>query len=306
MTETSTDAARRCAVLGSPIDHSLSPLLHRAAYARLGLDWTYTAHEVTEQTLPEFLADLDPSWRGLSLTMPLKRAVLPLLDDVEPLARTVEAVNTVLLSPGRRSGVNTDVSGLLTALRTAMSTAGAPAMSPAGAPQAAGHAIVIGAGATAASALAALAGLGVDTVDLRVRDVGRAHRTLLIGDRLGLEVRVLPLDAPWQSAPWAVASVPSGGAVVVSTVPSAVAADVLPENVLSGTVVADVRYDPWPSPLLSVAERRGSVTVTGIDVLVHQAVAQVRLMTGREVAADALFDAAEAAVRRRAADPPQG
>ena len=298
MTETPTDAARRCAVLGSPIGHSLSPLLHRAAYAQLGLDWTYTAHEVTEQTLPQFLADLDPSWRGLSLTMPLKRAVLPLLDEVEPVARTVEAVNTVLLSPGHRSGVNTDVSGLLTALRAAMSTTGAP--------QAAGHAIVIGAGATAASALAALAGLGVDTVDLRVRDLARAHQTLLIGDRLGLEVRVLPLDAPWQSAPWAVSSVPSGGAVVVSTVPSAVAAEVLPENVLSGTVVADVRYDPWPSPLLAVAERRGSATVTGIDLLVHQAVAQVRLMTGQEVAADSLLEAAEAAVRRRAADPPPG
>ena len=298
MTETPSDAARRCAVLGSPIGHSLSPLLHRAAYAQLGLDWTYTAHEVTEQTLPQFLADLDPSWRGLSLTMPLKRAVLPLLDEVEPVARTVEAVNTVLLNPGHRSGVNTDVSGLLTALRTAMSTTGAP--------QAAGHAIVIGGGATAASALAALAGLGVDTVDLRVRDLARAHQTLLTGDRLGLEVRVLPLDAPWQSAPWAVSSVPSGGAVVVSTVPSAVAAEVLPENVLSGTVVADVRYDPWPSPLLAVAERRGSATVTGIDVLVHQAVAQVRLMTGQEVAADSLLEAAEAAVRRRAADSPQG
>jgi shikimate dehydrogenase len=296
MTETPPDAARRCAVLGAPIEHSLSPLLHRTAYAQLGLDWTYTAHEVTEQALPAFLADLDPSWRGLSLTMPLKRAVLPLLDEVEPVARTVEAVNTVLLSPGHRSGANTDVSGLLTALRTAMSSIGEK--------QPVGHAIVIGAGATAASALAALAGLGVDTVDLRVREVARAHRTLLIGDRLGLEVRVLPLDAPWQSAPWAVSSVPSGGAVVVSTIPSAVAAEVLPENVLSGTVVADVRYDPWPSPLLAVAERRGSVTVTGIDLLVHQAVAQVRLMTGREVDADALLEAGEAAVRRRATLPP--
>jgi shikimate dehydrogenase len=296
--EIQPDAARRCAVLGSPVDHSLSPLLHRTAYARLGLNWTYTAHEVTEQTLPAFLVGLDPSWRGLSLTMPLKRAVLPLLDDVEPVARSVEAVNTVLLSPGRRFGANTDVSGLLTALRTAMSSLGES--------QPAGHAIVVGAGATAASALAALSRLGVDSVDLRVRDLARAHPTLLVGDRLGLEVRVLPLDAPWQSAPWAVSSVPSGGAVVVSTVPSAVAVEVLPENVLSGAVVADVRYDPWPSPLLAVAQRRGSATVTGIDLLVHQAVAQVRLMTGQEVAADALLEAAEAAVRRRAAEPPRG
>jgi len=282
------EAVRRCAVLGSPIAHSLSPLLHRTAYARLGLDWTYAAHEVTEQTLPTYLAGLDPSWRGLSLTMPLKRAVLPLLDEADAVVRTVGAANTVLLSPGRRAGANTDVSGLVTALQTSLSDVTR-------APD--GRALVVGAGATAAAALASLADLGMHAVDLHVRDPARADEARLVAGRLGLDARVLPFEAPWPAA--------SPPPVVISTVPSSVAAAVLPEDVLSGTVVADVRYDVWPSPLLAVAERRGSVIVTGIDLLVHQAVAQVRLMTGREVPPRPLLEAATAAVRQRAGLPPR-
>ena len=93
----------RCAVLGRPIAHSLSPAMHRAAYARLELDWTYDACEVGEQDLPAFVAGLDDSWRGLSLTMPLKRAVLPLLDEVSPVASQVGAANTVVLERGREA-----------------------------------------------------------------------------------------------------------------------------------------------------------------------------------------------------------
>src|SRR5919199_6153803 len=96
-----TVATRRAAVLGSPIGHSLSPVLHRAAFAALGLeDWDYTALECDEAALPGLLADLDDSWRGLSLTMPLKRAVIPLLAGLSALARDVGAVNTVTWSDG--------------------------------------------------------------------------------------------------------------------------------------------------------------------------------------------------------------
>src|SRR3954465_4946696 len=88
----------RAAVLGHPTPHSLSPSLHRAAYAALGLDdWRYDAFDVTEEGLPGFVADLDGPWAGLSLTMPLKQTVIPLLDHIEPLAQVVGAVNTVLL-----------------------------------------------------------------------------------------------------------------------------------------------------------------------------------------------------------------
>jgi hypothetical protein len=103
-------------VLGRPIAHSLSPSLHRAAYAALGLDWRYDAVDVGEPELPGFLDALGSEWAGLSLTMPLKTAVLPLLDEVSALARDVAAANTVLLRDGRRHGDNTDVPGIVAAL----------------------------------------------------------------------------------------------------------------------------------------------------------------------------------------------
>ena len=107
----------RCAVLGSPIAHSLSPVMHRTAYATLGLsDWTYDAFDVTEDRLPGFIAELDASWRGLSLTMPLKRAALPLLDDLSPMARTISSVNTVIVQDGALLGHNTDAPGAVAAL----------------------------------------------------------------------------------------------------------------------------------------------------------------------------------------------
>ncbi len=110
-------AARKAAVLGSPIAHSLSPALHRAAYARLGLDgWSYQAIECDEPGLPGRLAGCGPQWAGLSLTMPLKRAVLPLLDRADPVTAATGCANTVVFSGGARLGFNTDVAGLVTAL----------------------------------------------------------------------------------------------------------------------------------------------------------------------------------------------
>ncbi len=267
-------------MLGHPVAHSLSPLLHRTAYAALGLDWTYDAHDVTEEALPAFLAGLDPSWRGLSLTMPLKRAALALVDDLDATARAVGAVYTVLLGPGHRHGANTDVGGLVATLRAGGVGTGTR------------QAVVVGGGATAASALAALARLDVASVELRVRDPEGAGETVAVAARLGVDVSVVALDAPWPAYPQA--------RPVVSTVPSAVAAAVLPDALLTGTVVADARYDPWPSPLLQRADRLGSPTVTGIDLLVHQAVGQVRLMTGSEVDPGPLLAVALDAMRRRA------
>ena len=111
---------RRAAVLGSPIEHSLSPVLHTAAYAALGLAaWTYTAIECDEAGLPALLASRDRQWAGLSLTMPLKRAVLPLLDTAEPLVADVGCANTVIFAAGARQGHNTDVPGMVNALTAA-------------------------------------------------------------------------------------------------------------------------------------------------------------------------------------------
>lgn len=261
---TVASSARRCAVLGHPVAHSLSPLLHRTAYAELGLDWTYEAYDVTAHELADFVAALDDEWRGLSLTMPLKRAVLPLLDELDDVARAVGAANTVLLGSGRRLGCNTDAPGLVAAVRAAGDV-----------PR--GSATVLGGGATAASALAALAALGVRSAVLRVRDRGRAEPTANVGAELGVDVDQAGLHDPWPPEP----------GLLVSTVPSAVAAALVPDSILRGMVV-DVGYDPWPSPLLVRVERLGGRTVSGLDLLVHQAVAQVRLMTGRPVDETAL------------------
>jgi shikimate dehydrogenase len=152
-------------VLGSPIAHSLSPLLHRAAYAELGLDWDYQAHDVTEEGLPAFLDGLDESWRGLSLTMPLKRSVVPLLDTLTDRAEQALAANTVVLENRRRTGHNTDVPGVSAALRERYDGA-------------VERAVIVGGGATAASAILGLADLGCRQVTLLVRDLHRAGATV--------------------------------------------------------------------------------------------------------------------------------
>src|SRR6516162_10097617 len=168
----------KAAVLGSPIAHSLSPVLHTAAYQALGLDdWTYQAIRCDEAALPAFVGSRGPDWAGLSLTMPLKRTVLPLLDYVDPLAAATGGANTVVFRPDGRYGYNTDVQGIVDAL----TEAGAPA--PRGV-------TILGAGATACSALAALPELGVTGADVLVRDPARAGGLLSVGERLGLSVRL--------------------------------------------------------------------------------------------------------------------
>ncbi|HMO11913.1 MAG TPA: shikimate dehydrogenase, partial [Actinotalea sp.] len=156
----STDR-RRAAVLGHPIAHSLSPVLHQAAYQALGLDgWTYQALDTTQEQLAARVHALDESWAGLSVTMPLKVAIAGLLHHVEPLAEAVGAVNTVLVQPGRvltLVGANTDVHGLVAALGE-----GLVGRTP-------GRAVVLGGGATAASALTRLAQLGQPGTSLLVR-----------------------------------------------------------------------------------------------------------------------------------------
>ena len=253
-------------MLGSPIGHSLSPVLHRAAYASLGLQgWAYDAFEVTEERLAGFLADLDASWAGLSLTMPLKAAVLPLLDGASPLVEAVGAANTVLLRDGRRLGENTDVPGMVAAMAAA-GVAG-PGRVPAAA--------VLGGGATARSALAALAAV-TGEVTVYVRTPARADALAATAEAVGLRLAVRP---------WSAASEGLSAALVVNTTTAGAADGLVTSVPASVGTLFEVLYDPWPTPLAAAWTARRASVVDGLDLLVRQAVLQVGLMTGVDLEA---------------------
>ncbi|GFH38591.1 shikimate dehydrogenase [Streptomyces pacificus] len=262
----------RAAVLGSPIAHSLSPALHRAAYAALGLTgWSYDRFEVTEADLEGFLRGLDARWAGLSLTMPLKRAVIPLLDGISDTAAAVEAVNTVVIAEdGRRTGENTDIPGMVGALHER----GVGKVD---------HAAVLGAGATASSALAALGRICTGPVTAYVRSRARAEEMRGWGERLGVEVH---------TADWAEAAHAFDAPLVVSTTPAGATDILVPYVPERPGVLFDVLYDPWPTPLAAAWAGQGGLVVGGLDLLVHQAVFQVELMTGRAPAPLAAMRAA--------------
>ncbi|MEV6836003.1 shikimate dehydrogenase [Streptomyces sp. NPDC051133] len=272
--------ARRAAVLGKPIAHSLSPVLHRAAYDELGLgDWSYDRFETDEAGLPGFFERLGPEWAGLSLTMPLKRAVIPLLDEISETAASVDAVNTVVLTEdGRRIGDNTDIPGMVAALREH------------GIEQV-DSAAVLGAGATASSALAALARICTGEVVAYVRSEARAAEMRHWGERLDVEVR---------TADWAQAAEALRAPLVIATTPAGTTdalAAAVPER---PATLFDVLYDPWPTGLAARWSMFGGAVVSGLDLLVHQAVLQVEQMTGRSPAPlEAMRHAGEKALAAR-------
>lgn len=256
----------RAAVLGSPIAHSLSPALHRAAYAALGLDWRYDAVEVDTAGLGAFLSGLGPDWRGLSLTMPLKQEVLPLLHERSRLVEVTGAANTVVLEDGARHGHNTDVHGMVAAL----GEAGISAVD---------RAAVIGAGATAASAVVALHDLGCHAVRVLARSPERARALEPVAAAVGVTLRYgelhpLELEDRWPQ-------------VVVSTVPAG-ALDGFASDPSDEVPLLDVTYAPWPTPLAAAYLAAGAVVVGGAAMLLHQAAAQVKLMTGRPAPLDAM------------------
>ncbi|SOD87961.1 shikimate dehydrogenase [Streptomyces sp. Ag109_G2-15] len=252
--------ARRAAVLGKPIAHSLSPVLHRAAYDALGLtDWSYGRFEIDEDTLPDFIEKLGPEWAGLSLTMPLKRAVIPLVDEISETAASVDAVNTVVFTEdGRRIGDNTDIPGMVAALREH------------GIEQV-DSAAILGAGATASSALAALARICTGEVVAYVRSEARAAEMRQWGERLDVDVRTADWADAQQAlkAPLVIATTPAGATDALATA--------VPER---PATLFDVLYEPWPTELAARWSMFGGAVVSGLDLLVHQAVLQVEQMTG--------------------------
>jgi shikimate dehydrogenase len=248
-------AERRLAVLGSPIEHSRSPGLHSAAYAVLGLPWRYTRVEVASGELPGFLLGLDDSWLGLSLTMPLKREVLPLLTERTDTVEISGAANTVLLGADGPRGFNTDIAGIVGAL-------GDHGVSDVD------TAHIIGTGSTASSAFLAAARLGASRVMISGRSLDGIAALERLGDRLGVhtEWRLYGSHVPVRSD------------LVINTLPG----DVDPDDVADadlGDVLMEVPYDPWPTPRAARWAERDGLVVSGLEMLLHQAIAQVRIFT---------------------------
>lgn len=269
----------RAAVLGHPISHSKSPALHNAAYAKLGIDISYTAVDLTERTLPGFMQEIrrQEGWRGLSVTMPLKTAMLQEVDEVRGVAQVLGVVNTVAFEESgegvRRIAYNTDVAGIVDAVRNA---GAAPAPS----------AVILGGGGTAASAVAALKLLGAGSVQLFVRDPSRVQEARAAAAGVGVELAVRRLSDA--AGPTAAAD------VVISTLPPRAADGLAAELSATGGrtpgVLLDVAYDPWPSMIASVWQAGGGSVVPGLEMLLYQAVEQVRLFSrlGDEVNASVI------------------
>jgi shikimate dehydrogenase len=257
---------RRAAVLGAPVGHSRSPALHRAAYAALGLTgWSYDAIECDEAALPGLVDGLGPEWVGLSVTMPGKRAALARAETRTDRAVAVGSANTLVRAEdGRWRADCTDIDGVTGALVERGWTGPGT-----------GEALVIGAGATAAAAVAGLAALGLSRVRVMVRDPGRAAGTVEVAGRFGLAVEVIGWDAALPGV--------EAADVVVSTVPVGVA-DACAPAAARAKLVLDVVYPPLgapPTPMARAVSEAGGRLATGLDMLLHQAFGQVEQFTGR-------------------------
>jgi shikimate dehydrogenase len=280
ITSTGVDqVVRRAAVLGSPIKHSLSPVLHGAAYQALELrGWHYDMIECGEPGLPGLLDGMGPEWAGLSLTMPLKRVALTVADEVAPLAQAVGAANTLVFSlAGGRQAHNTDVAGLTGALREAgLARLERP--------------VILGAGGTAQAALAAVRELGHESPTVLVRNLARTDELRATAERLGMRPEISGglLEEPLPAAD-----------LVISTLPGGAADQLSGTRWLQGATVLDVVYASWPTPLARSALSAGCSVISGLAVLLYQAVAQVELMTGYPGPVEAMRTALAAAVAAR-------
>lgn len=265
---------RHAAVLGSPIAHSLSPVLHRAAYAALGIsDVDYQRIEVTAAGLSGVLAGCDATWVGLSLTMPLKTVVLDVVRDRSALVERTGVANTVLMSHGQWRLDNTDVHGLA----TAVAQAGADLS----------DVVLLGAGATARSACAALSDLGVRDMTVVARDV-QAMEAL----------RGIPTGGSVHTEQWSDPQIPgrlARASLVISTVPVSAQASIAGEMRHPQGRLLDVVYDPWPTPLQQAWP--SSAWISGLEMLLAQAVPQVEQMLHVTCDADVV-----AAMRRALSD----
>lgn len=257
----------QAAVLGSPIAHSLSPILHLAAYRYLGLDWQYRKVELVADQLAEFLDGLDSSWMGLSLTMPLKDVALQLASSASVVATKTNSANTMLFRDGERYVDNTDIAGLLYAIELGRAV-DAPIRS----------ATVLGTGATARSAVAAVAELGLELdTAIPVRIAGRTPRNIdLIVDWANREFPVAATGHELHTPDLDLLD----SELVISTIPSNPMGLLVSRIPQHPQLMIDVIYDPPTNPFSDAWVAAGGVRVGGLMMLIGQAAEQVQLMTG--------------------------
>jgi shikimate dehydrogenase len=252
--------ARKAAVLGSPIAHSRSPLLHLAAYRALGLhDWTYERIECGAEELPGVVGGFGPEWVGVSVTMPGKFAALRFADERTERAALVGSANTLVRTPAGWRADNTDVDGV----SGAVGAIGG----------ASGWALVCGSGGTAPAAVVGLAELGVAGITVLARNPDKAARLVDLGNRIGVETRFRGLDGD------GLADEVAGAQVLVSTIPADVAARYA-DAFAAIPVLLDAVYDPWPTPLAAAVGAAGGRVIDGLRMLLHQAFSQVEQFTG--------------------------
>lgn len=310
MAPTTSRTPRRCGVLGHPVGHSLSPTLHRAAYAQLGIDdhYTYDLQDVDKHQIGAVVDQLDASWSGLSLTMPLKQVVIPHLDLLAPTARLTHSVNTLVVLPGGPDllggeldagprpagrpgllmGANTDVYGIVATVRESLGDLSLR------------RGVIIGGRATASSALVAMQQLGIGLISVVARSVTGPGNIMEVADRMDLGLGHVTFEDHA-----AIRRLLAGADVVVSTVPKGVADQLVPvvEGLdLSNKVLLDAVYDPWPTAVAGAWEAHGGKIAPGWVMLLHQAWLQVRLMTGGlQADVDVMRAAIVAEMARRAA-----
>lgn len=269
------------AVIGDPIEHSLSPAMHQAAYRWLGIDWDYRRIQVSEEQLPAFIASLGADCRGLSVTMPCKRALLATADVTDSLAKMVHSANTLVRAAGVNAAFNTDVAGIAETLRPVTHSA-----------DRSGRPVVIGNGATACSAMAALRTLGWNSVAVVARNLEGHYGAFTVANRMGMDTVGIPLHVAAH-----VRKLLSAAPIVISTVPPQAVHHLAEDLDLDGpSVLLDVTYAKERRPLVDAFANAGATIANPLMMLVHQGIAQVKLMTDREVPLEPMVEAVDASL----------
>ena len=245
----------KAAVLGSPIDHSLSPLLHTIAYTELGLESEYSRIEVKNGELEGFLKNCDSSWTGFSLTMPLKEEVLSCSKDISEIAKRIRSANTLVRTSDGYRATSTDISGFTHAL----TAHGAEAR---------GQVLIIGAGATARAVAAAC-----DGVATRITIMNRSpSRVQALANCVELSELAF---ISWDESEFF-----EEADLIISTTPEGASDSLIDFFPLRPTsIFFDVLYKPWPTRACAAWGARGGQIIDGLDLLIHQGIDQVAMFS---------------------------